>query len=49
MFSKFNISGAYNQIWIKSGEEWKIVIRTHFELYEYLIMSFELINTPATF
>ena len=24
-------------------------MRTHFELYEYLIMSFELTNTPATF
>ena len=24
-------------------------MRTHFELYEYLVMSFELINTPAMF
>ena len=49
IFSKFNISGAYNWIQIKSGEEWKTAIRTHFELYEYLIMSFELTNTPVTF
>ena len=49
MFSKFNISGAYNWIWIKSDEEWKTAMRTHFELYKYLIMLFELINAPATF
>ena len=24
-------------------------MRTHFRLYEYLVMLFELINTPATF
>ena len=24
-------------------------MRTHFRLYEYLVMSFKLINTPATF
>ena len=49
IFSKFDISGAYNWIQIKSGEEWKTAMRTCFRLYEYLIMSFELTNTLATF
>ena len=49
IFSKFDISDTYNQILIKSGEEWKEVMRTCFELYKYLVMSFELTNTPVTF
>ena len=49
IFSKFDISGAYNWIWIKSGEEWKTVMRTHFELYKYLVILFRLINAPAIF
>ena len=49
VFSKFDISGAYNQIWIKSDKEWKTAMRMCFRLYEYLIMSFKLINAPAKF
>ena len=49
IFSKFNISGAYNQIWIKMREEWKTAMRTHFKLYKYLIMSFELTNALTMF
>ena len=49
IFSKFNISDVYNWIWIKSEEEWKTVMRTCFELYKYMIMSFELINASAMF
>ena len=49
IFSKSDISGAYNQIQIKTGKEWKTVMRTHFRLYKYLVMLFELINAPAMF
>ena len=49
IFSKFNISDAYNWIWIKSDKEWKTAMRTCFELYKYLVISFELINAPVMF
>ena len=33
---------------MKAGEEWKIAFRIRYDLYEYLIMFFELINASAT-
>ena len=48
-FTKFDISGAFNQIHIKEGDEWKTAFWMRSELYEYLVMPFELTNVPATF
>ena len=49
IFSKLDIKNAYNQIRIKEGDEWKTVFWTWFDLFEYLILSFELMNAPAFF
>ena len=34
---------------MKKGKKWKTVFRTRYELFEYLIMPFELINASAIF
>ncbi len=48
-FMKFDILEAFNRIRIKEEDEWKTVFRTRLEHYEYLIMSFDLINVSVTF
>ena len=48
-FTKFDISGAFNQIRIKEGDKWKTTFWMRSELYEYLVMPFRLTNASATF
>ena len=48
-YTKLDIVGAFNCIWIKEGEEWKTVFCTRSGLYKYLVMPFDLANTPSTF
>lgn len=42
-------SWAYNLVQIREGDEWKTNFSTRFGHYEYLVMTFGLCNTPATF
>ena len=39
---------AYNFIWIKTEKEEKIAFRTRYDLYEYTIMAFKLINVSTS-
>ncbi len=48
-FMKFDILETFNRIWIKEEDEWKTVFCTRLKHYEYLIMSFDLINASVTF
>jgi len=48
-FMKFDILETFNQIQIKEKDEWKTVFHTWLEHYEYLIMSFNLINASVMF
>ena len=48
-FMKFDIPGAFNQIRMKKGDEWKMAFRIRQGLYEYLVMPFGLTNAPAMF
>lgn len=40
---------GYHLLQIKEGDEWKNALCTRYGHYEYKVMSFGLINAPATF
>ena len=48
-FTKFNIQWGYNNIHIKEGNKWKAAFKCSLGLFEPLVMTFRLCNTPATF
>jgi hypothetical protein len=48
-YTKLDIRGAYNLVRIAKGEEWKMAFRTHYGLFESLVMLFGLMNAAASF
>ena len=48
-FTKLNITAVFYKIRIAKGQKWITVFRTHYRLFEYLIIPFGLTKTPATF
>ena len=49
VYTKLDIRLAYNLIWIKEGDEWKMAFRTCYGHFEYHVMSFGLVNTLVMF
>ncbi len=48
-FSKLDVQWGYNNVRIKTGDEWKVAFRTDRGLYEPTVMFFGLTNSPSTF
>ena len=48
-YSKLDVRSAYNLIRIADGEECETAFRTHYGLFESLVILFGLTNAPATF
>ena len=48
-FNKFDIIAAFNEIRMREGDEKKIAFLTRYDLFEYVIMFFELCNASRTF
>ncbi len=49
VFTKVDLRGAYNQVHIWKGDEWKIVVWTHYGHFKYVVMPFGLTNAPTIF
>ncbi len=49
IYIKLDLRDIYHRIRIKKEDEWKTTFRTRYGLWEYMIMSFRLTNTPAIF
>ena len=49
IYSKFDIIIIFNEIRIKDNYKERIIFLIRYGLYEYIIMSFKLYNTPAIF
>lgn len=49
IFTKIDVRNIYYHIYIYEGDEWKTAFHTQYRLYEYLIMSFNLINVSVSF
>ena len=48
-FTKIDIISAFNNVRMKSGQEYLTAFRTRFGLFESLVMPFGLTGAPATF
>ena len=49
IFIKLNLKNVYHKLRIKIDDEWKMTFRTRYNHFEYLIISFNLVNVSTTF
>ncbi len=48
-FIKLNLKNAYHRLRIRREDEWKMMFRTRYDHFKYMIMSFDLINASVIF
>jgi hypothetical protein len=49
VYTKIDLCGTYNLVRIQEGDEWKMMFKTHYSHFKYLMMPFGLINAPNVF
>ncbi len=47
--TKLNLKNVYHYLRIQREDEWKTMFHTRYDYFEYMIMSFDLINTSVIF
>ena len=48
-FTKLNVFAIFHKFWITEEQEWFTTFRIHYELFEWLIISFDMMNALSTF
>jgi len=48
-YIKLNVITAFHKIWIAAENKWKMTFCTRYELYEWIMTSFKLVNALSTF
>jgi hypothetical protein len=48
-FTRFDIREPYYRLWIASSDKWKTAFCTRYGYYEYIVVTFGLVNAPVAF
>jgi hypothetical protein len=48
-FTKLDLHSSYHQVWMHAANIHKTLFRTHEGMFQFLVMPFNLTNTPTTF
>ncbi len=49
MYTKIDLRGTYNLVYINEGDEWKTSFQTHYGHFKYVVMPLNFINAPIVF